>query len=712
MAKLGDFFTEGDEVLADVTFDGGDICNGMRFDVPLSKPANRVNVEVTESEGAPNQRDHDLGMRVMFDRWTFPRAKYSYFPSTEAGTDLNIRLERNPADTNQSNNQATKWELTCRPASGTWSNNHDAVHLMSTNGNGVRLASPITAGSTAYESTLGTVYMGLGSFDDGTQCMYSTTQPQDNGLLGYVFEQRNKYRDKWLGYNDNQTWISTIAPHDVIFHVQRFGSTGYNNQLCGQVVGEVDDANNRIRGIGVTNGTVAKQHQLPYDVQGTNMGNLTNTNGHFFVTKGYKMTATEQGTSITTSGGGTSIAWTSATTYTNDWNHYVGGVVKIWDGINPDAFWVGTLSQATGTTSCAIIDGTSYGGYSFVDGVQVNYELWLWYDFVGGDDGYTPISLTSLPADTWGTASAMRHVRASTQGTPTDPYRGAWYRNDPTDYYLNGTSVMYRRIEDTDDTNWSGAGALSYLTFYPFDFTGLTTRTGDDWSAGIPVRAGELITSDWGDGFYSPNGTDWYKSLKDNRTIGNTFGHHSGALDTMPPFWERRWTKYEGGVWYINESLDGATTPDREVDPVGAKAEYEKETWVATSYTDINQVELVLSEVMYRFWDVWTWTTLGNWDYEYNTRILNNSDVDQVFQYAPIDRYNDDWMYEFQNIGLNNEGMKAMYTLRDGAVRYSLNKEGTVVTVFVSPLETMSSVDSADNFTYGKTRVLITGQAK
>ena len=125
MARLQDFYQEGPEVLADVTFSEGEVVGGQKVVVPLSKPAqDDVDVTVLEQKGSPGQLDDQWNMRMKFNPYKLPVTKHDSFHSTE-NDDLIVQIKRNPSDTNSLNNYFPDFMGECRPAGGTWNNNHD-----------------------------------------------------------------------------------------------------------------------------------------------------------------------------------------------------------------------------------------------------------------------------------------------------------------------------------------------------------------------------------------------------------------------------------------------------------------------------------------------------------------------------------------------------------------------------------------------------------
>ena len=729
MARLQDYFQKGDETLADVTLAEGAVVSGDKITIPLTKPTNDdVQITVLEQKGQAGMLDKGWNMRQRFHPENPPNLAYDNFYKTQAGTGLDVQIARDPADTDQSSNQFPDFRVEARPSSGSWTVDFDGVLksgggyiVSSTTKQGCVLAADVVPTDTNFLDCHGR-YLGTGAYLDGTLMKYSTTQPQDNGNQEIVFKQRNNGRDKW-NYYPGQTWMSSVSTDEVIFHLGYDNNSGYTSQMIGQLV-EMDAANDRCRGKGMTfNSPSSKYWQYPYDVFATSTGG--DNVGSQFLTKGYKMTKTEQGPDINITG--STLTWVGgagATTYptgnAGNFNHFAGAVIKVWDGADATKYRVWTITKATDTTSALLTTGVDYGGYTYPgDGAHANYEIWVYYDFAGGDDAYTAIPLFTLPADTWGSVSTMAFP--DIWGTTTNPHRGSFYSPD-VDEYTKRSSVLYQGIWSERDGSFVGGDTLTDYEqqIMLFDFNGVTLRDGTDISTGLPLSDGEYFTTNWGDGFYSHNGTDWYRSAKDPRSIRNNF-QHTGASDTRNLWFERRCVKYESGTWWMNNNGNGETIPEVLDDPDTFKTWYEGETWVDTGYTDVTNPSRALGAFNWNMDTTWTTPGFPNQFY-FNTRMVNQSGNDRTYQYAGYNQYVNDIFDEFAGFGMGWEQQGGWgninipsggtgtndYTWSD-AVRYTIAGDGSEVYVSLSPRTEDNVNDTGDNITFNKLRIIVKG---
>ena len=440
------------------------------------------------------------------------------------------------------------------------------------------------------------------------------------------------------------------------------------------------------------------------------------------------MTATEQGTTINITG--STLTWVGgagATTYptgnAGNFNHFVGGIIKVWDGADATKYRAYTIVQASGTTSASLQAGVTVNGYIHSDGAQANYEIWLPYNFAGGDDGYTPINVYDLPANTWGSRANM--VVKDFFGTDSNPYRGSWYTPDG-DNWTKRTAVIYTTLNVYCDTNYLNTNdANDYLhQQVRYDYTGVKFRDGTDISSGIPIGANQMVTTDWASGYYSyDGGLTWCRSAKNNNSIRNNF-QHSGGFDEQPPWYERKFLKWETDRWWMNSNGDGSVL-DRWDDTDAFFAEYQAETWVDTGITDSSDAGMMTAfGVMdYNVNQVWSLDTI----YTSCPRFNNVGSVDRTIQFIAWGNYADGFFTEHAHNGLrwNHLGLYGSVNLPQVApnasnnfesytdmVRWVLSDDGTEVYIAMGMGTSDNSDDSADLVSFNEVRIIIKGTPK
>ena len=700
MAELKDFYTEGEEVLADVEYESSMIYDSAKVTIPLSVPAEDVTVNVTQEQGTHADYDSTSGSRLKFDVTT--DATYRLAERARiAGQALNVKLVRNPADTD-TNLPNTKWQPEVRVSSGTWpiAIGWNECLRMDDNSMSVELSNTgtvdIAPSDTNWVKCNGT--LGNYGWSDGRFCSHALKKANNN------YKQNSNYPQKWLGYHHSPAFLSTISSGDVVFH---FGFSvaddTYGISLHGQCIGEVDVVNGRMRGIEITDGTTTNSHQQPYDL------NTNFTHGHMFYQKGYKVTQVEQTVTLTTAA--TILDWTSTPAYTDDFNHYVGAVVKFWDGADPTKYRLVTISQAAGTLQCTMQHPYDVNGYVFSDGVQANYEMWLPYDLVGGDTAYDDIILPDMPADSWSIGNVMIFPGNEEGGGTTNSFDASHYQYRANDWYWNNSGVEFWLLNSNFTTalNASPAPDNRYGDCIGVDYSTLQTRFGDTpTGAGIDMKSGEIHKTNWYNMMVSADGLIWQMFFKDPSVATTAIGglNPTHDLATNPLFKARNCVKFEGGQWYANDYGNDPTAleeyEDRFTDPTAFFVWWQTENWVAmTGLTDVSQsVEAVcyhhhLEQVI--------WTDMP-WSWN-NTHNINNTATDQNMQVITYDYGISDVGREAYADGLPIWSMVGDATIKSIGNQHVLSADGTSVDVIIG-----ETTDGYDSRTHGKTRVVIKGK--
>lgn len=713
MAELGDFYQSGAATLADVTLPTCQATSGEMVPIQLSSPADAsLQVTVLEQKGQIDQQGienmdrvrmhHDSIISIAVDNPTFHETEAADF---EVVGKVNHAI--NPAN----GQRRPRYNIRGQLSTGTFNNDYlDNTFILNTvNGDQCRMTNPITA-PHAGDVNLDAFWLGNWGYEDGRLMTHSTTAHVDTGDGNMAFQQKNAHRDKWNYFPDWNTWMSGVNTHDVIFYAMGASTTYF--YVGGQVV-DMDAANNRCRGIDMTYNTPTgtKEFQIPYDILGTGAVN----NGRVVcLGKGNMTNETTQGTAIDTSA--LTVSFTGAPTYSADWNDYVGGILKIIDGADATKYRIYQIDGANSTTN-----GVLYGGYDvngFVYGGDGNYttwEIWTHNDVASGAVWDDDISLFTMANGTWGTYAVG--MTEQFWYTGTNPVRGGWYKHDG-DRYTRQTAVLYTAPFTARNNSWNTTNPLDTqrFRFCRFDFSGLKMRNGDTHT-GWPLKAGSMWSVQWGNNWYSHNGTDWYSSMKDWRHTVNNFQHTDGYDSPTDTVWrERRWVKYEGGIWYVNGSGQGSTV-DRWVDPEAFFTEFESESWESTIYTQLDEVDLALAEGRQRFVNVWN----QPYEWEYNTRVVNNSNEDREYQISAEHQYIDDFVSQLSGTGAviesngwwgTTRGMGNQYATTNGwessnDFRWVLSKNGDTVWITLGdiPAEDVNS----DNIPYNKLRVIIKG---
>jgi hypothetical protein len=739
MAELKDFFREGAETLADITINAGELINGERYEIDFVDPVNpALDVTVIEKRGQTGGRNEPWMQRERFDvRKAQPKIRFDrmYSVAGEA-QDLNIVLERTPTDTNSTQNY-TDWRTVARPAGGTFGNTYDeysgGYFIDTVTGKQFAISGTVTAGATQEDGAGLRYTLDPADLLNGKVMSYSTNQFNSDSLKGLYFAQSGFERYRWNYFLD-QTWMSGVNRADVVFYVGMSGNgVGYTNYIIGQCV-DIDAANDRVKGITQTSGNpnlTTQPWNSPYDVHGTALA--ANYEGVRHITNGYKITKT---TSSGTGGGtgvdinltGSTLTWSASPTagsgINDDFNHIGGAVIKFHDGSGDftDNFGICTVYTPNSTTSSSVTTITSIGNYAgATSGNFANYEIWLWYD-PSVDNGYSDIPLWTLNSGDWNYYDGGRWY--TTYGTTSTNYRGAWYSPN-VDNFTKRTGVMVQTLER--DCNQRAGGidvADNARRIMITEFDGMVKRDGTVISGGITIRPNEFITTDWNDGFYSPNGTDWYKSVKNKDAIRNNF-NAVGDFDNTDQWFIRKCVQWSGSEWQINDFTGGLTSSDdrKNTDAATYKAAYEGENWVNTGITDPNAWSEAIGAWNNGYYNTWDMPQ----EFEYNTRYgVNTTDSDITIQYYAEQGYGDDGAYEFALGGLKKGTQGLWSTLGHyptGADTSGTNSAGTfhdaVRWVFSSDMTKMyldigpSTIDvisyMEDTLTFNDLRVIVKG---
>lgn len=592
MAELGDFYAGGgQEIVADVTFDPGGITNGTLVPIELTEPCGQdLVVTVLEEKGQPDQSDNrNVDRRRMHpDAYVGVSVTNDSFYSTEAG-DVTVYLEPN-FSYNATGNGQKSMTGKMRITGGTWNNDYpqDVRLLCTENQYCIRTASNST-GPVVGGIQIEPFYFQNWGMDDGTLLYASSTVFAETGDGNMSFAQKNNFKDKWNYFPPHNTWMDNISTHEVLFYLVA-ANNGSTNYIMGHPI-ELDRANNRCRAIDMTFSTPSGStiYREPYDTKGT--GILSGTNKVWALGKGYMTNETTQATAIDIIAGRASF--TTAPTFSADWNDYIGGVLKLIDPSDPTSYRIYQVDGTTDGSDASLIAGYNYNGFTTTtDGNFTTWELWTVNDIASGDVWDTPLDLFTFTAGTWGTYHGSTNYEFN--NPVTQPWRGGFWRESTeqavlaNSFMVCGNYGYYSGLfNDTWLNDWKH-------DFYRLDFSKFRWRgeADDVVHTGLPIKAGEMLTAYWCNNWYSHNGTDWYSNVKDKAYIINNFQHTHSQENVWK---ERRWVKYEGGFWWVNKSgTNGDNLLDRDLDPDEYIAQYIAEDWYQSPYTDLDEVDTVL----------------------------------------------------------------------------------------------------------------------
>lgn len=712
MSRLNDFFTPANAELAKVTIPAGQIRTGDSITIPLSRPAEYVDVKITQNTGLPSSRNDERQKRDAMDPSTALPMGARYFYS-QAGTALERKYSRvnSGGENGWFSNFCRVYQPVCRPASGTWGfnvYNFTSVNFTDStcmDGAAVKNINTISNGNTDWQDC---EHFGVGGFNEDKNVDY-IIYGSDSGA-GYSV-------DRAMGFQGECTWMNDINNHEVIFMMETQSNQDFFPSLLRPFyVQEIDKVNKRIKH---PNASTSYRYMRPYALGGQSFQ-------YQFAKKGYKLTNTEIGQSINFSynggAGAYQIQFTGVLNHITDLqNQLQGGLFILRDPADPTKYNVGIIGGETGTdgTTSLVYDYYQNNYYpAYPATYSTNWEIWLPFDAVNSESSDVDIPVSPLAADDWGNVPALLYQSGGAIGynfTIDAPY----YQYRPNDWEFNNAKIeacyYYRRNADNMYTTY-----LDYLThaFARPDLSKMKLREGGYHSAKIGLDGGSAKIGDWISGCWSDDGgTTWYTNMRDTRSLTSGYTNPVMMTGDFDIFIKRAVIKFIGGSWHMNKGSNGVNV-SRWDDPVGYKAAYEAEDWVIINHATLGPLNnLSLAKEAYAaYWE--EVDDIGNYSFgPYNTWIYNDSEVYKEYDWIiEYDRIRD--LYEeIRHYGFRYYESLSEQTIKEGEGNWSLTADGTKVHVQIGRPITDDSYYEDGGTTMsgtvmGELNIVVTGKAK